>query len=1128
MNKIGGVLEGLVNVFSRKKTSAHIKLEKLDSVDQIKMENDYQSPESPPMYQEIKNEREPITIPTERRDSNSYYYDTKPSTSRFDEYKRHERRYRDKVWSRSPSRSRSPSYERRDRKRYRFSRSRSRSRSRDRDRKRSRSRERRRERSRSPSYRRSPSYQMRSKSPHHRHRSDRRDDRKYDRDRDRDYHSSEYGRNIDFKRNLKVENDLDYKRESKWNTGSNIKQEESYRREIRDEQPLIRYPNPLSRFAPSTSTSTSTSNRFNSDNIKHEFDRDTDRHQNRPKPHPILSRFTGRPSKVETDDLSRRITNKDIVDLDQYTRSYLGVNEAAEKFAKEFESLNQMEKMRENLAEYTDKTLQKDIISELDLVGGFDDNDVPPEDAPPISSSTQAETTIQNNIQNDARNDSHNEFSNEIRNEFHNEIRNEFRANKDSHNERPSVDRRIENRTDNRFDNRTDNRFDDRTFNRTDIRDEGQRQPVSTISAPIPLPVPPPTSNAPQNSIENRAEERIALSDKYQRRKRNSNSGAESNQSPQLNDRNASQQLQQDPRLRNRPNTCTITSGASLTEQFMSYGNPQPTPPQNLPPFGPNFNRNHPQNSDVGPPQQQRPFFNEPFHPHQQPHPHLHHQNLAQSRTGQHMNSPSNSFSPNIAIQQHPRMNPFTQNSNMNQHQHQQSNYHHHQENRQRETYADHKRRMEEQRRLEQIERVQEEKRRKAAASVSSTTTQNSANEQSKESNQESPTQSPNQNDSTPNKDVDKEKTSSSVAKKPHKNKVDNAFRSNNWEALPQSKAAAFKIPKLNKSNSNTSTSSLDDKRDSSENNVSTSTKTTKVSKSSSDSDRRDPRLNSKKTPESSKNRKSSLDSKKVDSKKRSEKRLPENDQIHADTTILMEPEQVQEEPVNELERRQEANKDIPEHVLKLLQNYTDPDKFDQIKSLLVKEAQPNDDAVTSSTQLAQGNVQSNLSNKSKANQSKTDTVKTSKKPKKHYLNELDRLNADIRENIPDVLNATGRRTCTLNAQNSNENSPAKTTKSAEKPKSSGHKSDDETQCDNGELIFRKKFIFCYFLNLLIKLFFFYLFHQINQNELHVDEILQLMHARLCLTMTMILLQRIPKYNRLESVSQAVVILFAR
>lgn len=1016
------------------------------------MENDYQSPESPPMYQEFKNEREPITIPTERRDSNSYYYDTKPSTSRIDDHKRHhgERRYRDK--SRSPSRSRSPSYERRDRKRYRFSRSRSRSRSRDRDRKRSRSRERRRERSRSPSYRRrSPSYQRRSKSPNHRHRSDRRDDRKYDRDRDRDYHSSEYGRNIDFKRNLKVENDLDYKRESKWHTGSNIKQEESYRREVRDEPPLVRYPNPLSRFAPSTSTSTSTSNRFNSDNIKHEFDRDADRHQNRPKPHPISSRFAGRPSKVETDDLSRKITNKDIVDLDQYTRSYLGVNEANEKFAKDFETLKEIDKMRENLTEYTNKTLKLDIISQLDLVGAFDDE----EDAAPISNSPQAEPNIQENIQNDAHNNSHNEFSNEIRNEFHDEIRNEFRANQNNRNERPSVDSRIENRTDSRI----DKRFDNQTFNHTNIRDEGQRPPVSnlssTISASIPMPVPAPTPIAPRNSIENRAEERIALSDKYQRRKRNSNSGAESNLSPQLNDRNASQQLQQDPRLRNRPNTCTITSGASLTEQFMSYGNPQPTPQQHLPSFGPNFNRNHSQNSDVGPPQQQRPFFNEQFHPHQQPHPHLHHPNLAQSRPGQHMNSPSNNFSPNIAVQPHPRMNPFTQNSNMNQHQ--QNNYHH-QENRQRETYADHKRRMEEQRRLEQLERAQEEKRRKAAASVSSTTTQNTANEQSKESNQESSTQSPNQNDSTPHKDVDKEKTSSSFAKKPHNNKVDNAFRNNNWEALPQSKAAAFKIPKLNKSISNTSTTSLDDKRDSPENNVSTSTKATKVSKPSSDSDRRDPRLNSKKTPESSKNRKSSSGSKKVDSKKSSEKQLPENDQIHADTTILMEPEQVQEEPVNESERQQEASKDIPEHVLKLLQNYTDPDKFDQIKSLLVKEAQPNDDAVTSSTQLAQGNVQSNLSNKSKANQSKTDTVKTAKKPKKPYLNELERLNADIRENIPDVLNATGRRTCTLNAQKSNENSPAKITKSAEKPKASGHKSDDETQCDNGKLIFRSLF----------------------------------------------------------------------
>lgn len=39
--------------------------------------NDFQSPESPPMYsQDVKCDLEPITIPTERRDSNQYRYDS--------------------------------------------------------------------------------------------------------------------------------------------------------------------------------------------------------------------------------------------------------------------------------------------------------------------------------------------------------------------------------------------------------------------------------------------------------------------------------------------------------------------------------------------------------------------------------------------------------------------------------------------------------------------------------------------------------------------------------------------------------------------------------------------------------------------------------------------------------------------------------------------------------------------------------------------------------------------------------------------------------------------------------------------------------------------------------------------
>lgn len=499
----------------------------------------------------------------------------------------------------------------------------------------------------------------------------------------------------------------------------------------------------------------------------------------------------------------------------------------------------------------------------------------------------------------------------------------------------------------------------------------------------------------------------------------------------------------------------------------MSLGN---VPPLQPPPTFAQFNPN----PDICPPlqQQQQPFYNDSYsHPNQQIPPLLPH--LGPTRPGQHMNSPSNSYSPNIgfgpnAMQSNPRNNPFHQNANMNQHQpqhqHQHPHPHQHQnqrqhnyrpENRRRETYGDHKKRL-------ALEK--EEQRKRELAAVSSTTAQNTANEQSKEANQESPTQSPNQADnSTQPKDVEKEKEKSSAsttAEKPH-NKIDNAFRSNNWEALPPSKTGtSFKIPKLNRSISTPSTARLSTgaKDDTPENNVSTSTKTSKVSKPSSDSSSRDPRLDPKKTAEPSKNRKSSSDAKKSTTKKNDTKsKVSETDQMHADTTIPMETEPTPDEPLNAPEPQNEVITQLPEDLLEALARIAGP-KFAAIRDILGQDAVPNDDAVTSSTQPAPNNTQPDeSSDKSKVNQSKAQGAKTPKKQRKNHSNELERLTADIRENIPDVLNATGRRTCTLNTQKSNEVSPAKSVKSAEKPKPSGHKSDDDTQSDNGELAFTLK-----------------------------------------------------------------------
>lgn len=247
-------------------STSNIKAEKKDP-SSVKMESNFQSPESPPMHHESNHEQKPIMIPTERRDGDNYCYDSLPVTSRdtrrsdsyrrdrHDDHRRNEREYKYHRESRSRSRSRSPSYDRRyDKKRSRHSRSNSRDR--DRDRRRSRSRDRK-------YHRNSPSY-GRSKSPYFHHQ---RDNRRFDR----------WDRNYDNKAGIKSEID------SKFQLQQNLFNQ----RDIHDE--------------PSTSTSTSTRypnpvNRFNRQikNIKHE--------QNDVKP--TFNRFgVLDPNKVEQVDL---------------------------------------------------------------------------------------------------------------------------------------------------------------------------------------------------------------------------------------------------------------------------------------------------------------------------------------------------------------------------------------------------------------------------------------------------------------------------------------------------------------------------------------------------------------------------------------------------------------------------------------------------------------------------------------------------------------------------------------------------------------------------------------------------------------------------------------------------------
>lgn len=158
--QIEKTLEGINKIFAIKMVAkGTIKSERTDSptaamTSSVKNEtknetktetkNDFQSPESPPMYsQDVKCDLEPITIPTERRDSNQYRYDSSFDANRLQQPSDH-RSERDFKCRRDEDFRRS-SHDRRRRSR---SRSRSRSRGRGRSRSRSRSESRGRERKR--------------------------------------------------------------------------------------------------------------------------------------------------------------------------------------------------------------------------------------------------------------------------------------------------------------------------------------------------------------------------------------------------------------------------------------------------------------------------------------------------------------------------------------------------------------------------------------------------------------------------------------------------------------------------------------------------------------------------------------------------------------------------------------------------------------------------------------------------------------------------------------------------------------------------------------------------------------------------------------------------------------------
>lgn len=1013
--KVEIAVEGLIRNYSKKiGSTAHIKLEQFEQTESIKMESDFQSPESPPMFQDYKAEREPIMIPTERSDSNQYYYDSSNGSSRQHgrDYKPIDHRYGDgrrgnERHRRSRSRSRSNEYSK-----YR-ARSRSHSRSHSRERKYIQ----RRSSSREKSYERSRSYNSRSPSrysPNYHRRDDRRGDdrrredrrrddrrgysrdkrhnersrhsrdrdrdyshdrdRDYSHDRDRDYSSS--NRDYDHSRKTKTYSD-EPKRDSRYN-GTNVKSESSNGWDYRDSPSTSsssRKPNPIAVASTSTSSNQYDSNKPFKIEMKHEFD--TKDKSLKSKSNALtVNRFDSGAKAVDEIDFMR---DTDIDFLEKKTHIMFGRKEELEELKRYTEESNEIENCLNNIKEQRYKNIAHEILNELQV----ELNESEPEDEP-IPTVKQVERVIT----------SHHESRIQNQFESHVDIRPDIR---------PVIP--IENRTDNHLINRIESRVENRIV-------DSPRSPEPSSS---------------MNSVPR--EERIALSSKYVRRSR-----VQTNQNerlPESSPPNSTSipQPQQDPRLRNRIVPPIPSPSTSLTEQFNSYGNPQPVlhqsassishaqpihHPANT--FVPNLNRNFPPNRDVYQTPVHQPLFNEPYQPNryqQQQFP-----NIVQNQSN--LSPHTNNFNSNVGFGANSHNNPFRHNLHTNQNVSSEP---------QKETYADWKRRQ------------QQEQARKPQPTVSSTTAQ--AQSTAAEPIEKSPIQSPNQKENTRRKDDEKEHSSvssnTSTSKKTH---FDKAFRGNNWNALKKpfkNSCTSFKIPKLNKSSTDTATTT----RDSPENNVSTSTKPTNDTKNSSnrsDSKRR-------KSSETVTKRKRSVDAKKPESKRNDRNSLDTNEALgnEPDQTIV----QPQVEPQPVLSAPQLANPTVDE-LLKMLSAQLPEDTASKLKEIVTKRNESNDDTVPSSTTPVQS-MDSDNADKSMETQDKSETKSAAKqkpKPKKPHTNELDRLTADIRENIPDVVALlTSRRTCTLNAPKIVDISPKKTSKSAKESEQN-----DEVESEIGKL----------------------------------------------------------------------------
>lgn len=369
-------------------------------------------------------------------------------------------------------------------------------------------------------------------------------------------------------------------------------------------------------------------------------------------------------------------------------------------------------------------------------------------------------------------------------------------------------------------------------------------------------------------------------------------------------------------------------------------------------------------------------------------------------------------------------------------------------------TYKEYKeqqrREREQQRREEERQRREEAQKAVAAAVSSSTETLINATAQPLSTQTANNQEGSNKPSSTQSKEANKEQSpriTSNTAKKTH---FDRGF-SNGWDQIPKASGikTSFKIPKLNKPDTNISSSSKNDTTAMPSTSVSSNKsdeqdKNASKKKESSTKTTAETQKSDKETRKSKRASKSSEQIKESAEKQAGSKELIQNVQTSADTTV-----QSESEPAPQKETPQaalpttgnEADLLVQKLIGKIMQkcdtnklldmfaSALDKDEAKAMAELISKRNESNEDAidqVSSSTPQGQANVSveveitekpTTTNAEAKVEEEEEEEPQTPKKPKgKRGTNELERLHKDIRNMFirDGVLNANGRRICTL------------------------------------------------------------------------------------------------------------------